>query len=85
MGSILAEDGGVPALGALANLSVAQSLLAYWGWGLSVFLVVALAGAGLRGIAAQFGLLREREPEASRRETAPTLTSETIVEWDEEF
>ena len=85
MGSILAEYGGLPALGALANLSVAQSLLAYWGWGLSVFLVVALAGAGLRGIAAQFGLLREREPEASRRETTPTLTSETIVEWDEEF
>ncbi|AEG34313.1 hypothetical protein Ththe16_1921 [Thermus thermophilus SG0.5JP17-16] len=85
MGSILAEYGGLPALGALANLSVAQSLLAYWGWGLSVFLVVALAGAGLRGIAAQFGLLREREPEASRRDTAPTLTSETIVEWDEEF
>lgn len=85
MGSILAEYGGLPALGALANLSVAQSLLAYWGWGLSIFLVVALAGAGLRGIAAQFGLLREREPEASRRDTAPTLTSETIVEWDEEF
>ena len=85
MGSILAEYGGLPALGALANLSVAQSLLAYWGWGLSVFLVVALAGAGLRGIAAQFGLLREREPEASRRDIAPTLTSETIVEWDEEF
>jgi len=85
MGSILAEYGGLPALGALANLSVAQSLLAYWGWGLSIFLVVALAGAGLRGIAAQFGLLREREPEASRRDIAPTLTSETIVEWDEEF
>ena len=85
MGSILAEYWGLPALCALANLSVAQSLLAYWGWGLSVFLVVALAGAGLRGIAAQFGLLREREPEASRRETTPTLTSETIVEWDEEF
>ena len=54
-----------------------------------MFLVVALAGAGLRGIAAQFGLLKERGAEvtASGIESKPatTLTSETIVEWDEEF
>jgi hypothetical protein len=53
-----------------------------------VFLVVALAGAGLRGIAAQFGLLKERGAEVTATGVEPppsTLTSETIVEWDEEF
>ena len=84
-GSILADYGNLPALAFLSNLSIGQGLLPYLAWGFTIFLVVALAGAGLRGIAAQFGLLREREPEASRRETTPTLTSATIVEWDEEF
>ena len=84
-GSILADYGNLPALAFLSNLSIGQGLLPYLAWGFTIFLVVALAGAGLRCIAAQFGLLREREPEASRRETTPTLTSETIVEWDEEF
>ncbi|WP_235283883.1 hypothetical protein [Thermus sp. 2.9] len=52
-----------------------------------MFLVVAFAGAGLRGIAAQFGLLKERGEEvaATTERPATTLTSETIVEWDEEF
>jgi hypothetical protein len=76
-------------MAALANLSIGQGLLPYLAWGLSAFLVVALAGAGLRGIAAQFGLLKERGAEvtASGIESKPatTLTSETIVEWDEEF
>jgi hypothetical protein len=88
-GSVMAEYGGLPWLGALANLSIGQGLLPYLAWGLSAFLVVALAGAGLRGIAAQFGLLKERGAEvtASGIESKPatTLTSETIVEWDEEF
>ncbi|SDE50091.1 hypothetical protein SAMN04488243_102126 [Thermus arciformis] len=88
MGSILAEYGGLPVLGVLANLSIAQALVPYLAWGLSAFLVVALAGAGLRGIAAQFGLLKERGAEVAattEARPAPTLTSETIVEWDEEF
>ncbi|WP_022797496.1 hypothetical protein [Thermus islandicus] len=87
MGSILAEYGGLPALGVLSNLSVAQALMPYLAWGLSAFLVVALATAGLRGIAAQFGLLKERGAEVVTTEERPssTLTSETIVEWDEEF
>ncbi|MDT7922677.1 MAG: hypothetical protein RQ998_07190, partial [Thermus sp.] len=62
--------------------------LPYLAWGLSAFLVVALAGAGLRGIAAQFGLLKERGAEVTATGVEPppsTLTSETIVEWDEEF
>jgi hypothetical protein len=88
-GSVMAEYGGLPWLAALANLSIGQGLLPYLAWGLSAFLVVALAGAGLRGIAAQFGLLKERGAEvtASGIESKPatTLTSETIVEWDEEF
>ncbi|GAA5336914.1 hypothetical protein YIM73052_03770 [Thermus antranikianii] len=89
MGSILAEYGGLPILGLLANLSIAQGLVPYLAWGISAFLVVAFAGAGLRGIAAQFGLLRERGREVTatqdQRPSATTLTSETIVEWDEEF
>ncbi|WP_105318336.1 hypothetical protein [Thermus tenuipuniceus] len=87
LGSILAEYGGLPALGVLANLSVAQALAPYLAWGLSAFLVVAFAAAGLRGIAAQFGLLKERGAEVTPTVERPatTLTSETIVEWDEEF
>lgn len=88
MGSILAEYGGLPILGLLANLSIAQGLLPYLAWGISAFLVVAFAGAGLRGIAAQFGLLKERGREVAptvEQKQPATLTSETIVEWDEEF
>jgi len=87
-GSVMAEYGGLPWLAALANLSIGQGLLPYLAWGLSAFLVVALAGAGLRGIAAQFGLLKERGAEVTATGVEPppsTLTSETIVEWDEEF
>ncbi len=88
-GSLLAEYGGLPALGLLSNLSIGQGLVPYLAWGLTVFVVVALAGAGLRGIAAQFGLLRERGAEVTATgmegKPATTLTSETIVEWDEEF
>ena len=86
--SVMAEYGGLPWLAALANLSIGQGLLPYLAWGLSAFLVVALAGAGLRGIAAQFGLLKERGAEVMATGVEPppsTLTSETIVEWDEEF
>jgi hypothetical protein len=87
-GSVMAEYGGLPWLAALANLSIGQGLLPYLAWGLSAFLVVALAGTGLRGIAAQFGLLKERGAEVTATGVEPppsTLTSETIVEWDEEF
>ncbi|MER3557949.1 MAG: hypothetical protein C4302_09275, partial [Thermus sp.] len=86
LGAILADYGGLPGLGVLANLSIAQGLFAYLAWGASTFLVVALATAGLRGIAAQFGLLQDREKaETIQEKPSPTLTSETIVEWDEEF
>ena len=86
LGSILADYGGLPGLGVLANLSVAQGLFAYLAWGAIVFLVVGFATAGLYGIAAQFGLLQGREArEALQENPSPTLTSETIVEWDEEF
>ncbi|WP_232822461.1 hypothetical protein [Thermus sediminis] len=87
-GSVMAEYGGLPWMAALANLSIGQGLLPYLAWGLSTFLVVALAGAGLRGIAAQFGLLRDRGAEVAAAEAErpePRLTSEAIVEWDEEF
>jgi len=100
IGSILADSkyGRIPALSVLTNLSIQQNLLAQLFWGFTVFLVVAFATAGLRGIAAQFGLLQNqrtlgnatRNPTQPQVQTAkarpsPGLTSETIVEWDEEF
>ncbi|MFN3368307.1 MAG: hypothetical protein ACK4ZX_02690 [Thermus sp.] len=88
-GAIMADYGGIPFLALLSNLSIGQGLVPYLAWGNAIFLVVAFAGAGLRGIAAQFGLLRERGREvatlAEQKPSATTLTSETIVEWDEEF
>ena len=88
-GTLMADFGGLPQLALLSNLSIAQGLIPYIAWGTAIFLVVALAGTGLRGIAAQFGLLKERGREvatlAEQKPSATTLTSETIVEWDEEF
>jgi len=62
-------------------------------WGALIFLVVVFATWGLRGIAIQFGLIQDRRQPATTTHAAadltgeknPTLTSETIVEWDEEF
>ena len=87
LGEILANYGGMPELAALINLSVLQSLPAQIAWGISIFLVVILAGWGLRGIAQQFGLLSERRGvSASDTQTlSPTATSESVIEWDEEF
>jgi len=88
LGDILANYGGLPQLAALINLSVLQSLPAQIAWGISIFLVVILAGWGLRGIAQQFGLLggrRGREPTAETQAVPPTATSESVIEWDEEF
>lgn len=102
IGSILADSkyGRIPILGLLTNLSIQQNLIAQLFWGFTVFLVVAFATAGLRGIAAQFGLLQNQrslirnatrnptQPQAQPARAAmpnPGLTSETIVEWDEEF
>ncbi len=107
IGSILSDSryGRLPFLGVLTNLSIQQNLVAQLFWGLTVFLVIIFATIGLRGIAAQFGLLQnQRTPLRRTRnptlpQTAavasagastaakpnPGLTSETIVEWDEEF
>ncbi|GIW34008.1 hypothetical protein [Meiothermus sp.] len=104
IGSILSDSryGRLPFLGVLTNLSIQQNLVAQLFWGLTVFLVIIFATIGLRGIAAQFGLLQnQRTPlRRAQRPTVPTaaatagtsaakpnpgLTSETIVEWDEEF
>lgn len=88
-GSLMASYGGLPWLSLLTYLSIGEGLVPYivWVW-FSAFLAVALATAGLRGIAAQFGLLKERGAEVAptaERPPSTTLTSETIVEWDEEF
>lgn len=110
IGSILSDSryGRLPFLSVLTNLSIQQNLMAQLFWGLTVFLVIIFATIGLRGIAAQFGLLqnqriplrRTRNPTipqstaaaatagvvgASSAKPNPGLTSETIVEWDEEF
>ena len=88
LGDILANYGGMPELAALINLSVLQSLPAQIGWGVSIFLVVVLAGWGLRGIAQQFGLITQRRgapPTTATQTLSPTATSESVIEWDEEF
>lgn len=102
IGSILSDPryGRLSFLSILTNLSIQQNLLAQLFWGLTVFLVIIFATIGLRGIAAQFGLLQnQRTPVRRGRNTTasaataagasakpnPGLTSETIVEWDEEF
>lgn len=96
VGSILADPryGGLPFLGMLTHLSIQQNLLAQLFWGLTVFLVIVFATVGLRGIAAQFGLLQNQRIPLRRGRTTqqagtsrshPGLTSETVVEWDEEF
>ena len=96
IGSLL--GGSIPALNALSNLSIGQNLVTQLVWGLTLFLVVAFATFGLRGIAAQFGLLpggrnQPVQPSnptlpgvtAKSAKPNPGLTNETIVEWDEEF
>lgn len=101
IGSILSDSryGRLPFLGILTNLSIQQNLVAQLFWGLTVFLVIIFATIGLRGIAAQFGIIQKRTPlQKGRGTTAPQataatasakpnpgLTSEIIVEWDEEF
>jgi len=95
IGSILADYGNLPFFGALASLSIQQSLTAQMFWALTLFLVIAFAGIGLRGIATQFGLLQNtRTPvvSSSTQQTGltmsradPKMTTETLVEWDEEF
>lgn len=93
--------GRLPFMSVLTNLSIQQNLVAQLFWGLTVFLVIVFATIGLRGIATQFGLLQNRTPLQKGRRTVPQstaavgaaasakpnpgLTSETIVEWDEEF
>lgn len=100
IGSILSDSryGQLPFLGILTNLSIQQNLAAQLFWGLTVFLVIVFATIGLRGIATQFGIIQKRPLQKGRGTTAhqateatasakpnPGLTSETIVEWDEEF
>jgi hypothetical protein len=99
--SILADPrfGKLGFLAPLASFSIHSSLLAQLLWGLTLFLVIGLSAAGLRGIAVQFGLIKDRRARTTVVETSPglattaparaaadpKLTSETVVEWDEEF
>ncbi len=105
IGSILSDPryGRLAFFGFLTHLSIQQNLVAQLFWGLTVFLVILFATIGLRGIAAQFGLLQtqrtllRQSPTVSQSAAAtgaaglasskphPGLTSETTVEWDEEF
>ncbi|MBF6595858.1 MAG: hypothetical protein IVW51_15645 [Thermaceae bacterium] len=99
IGALLASQYGVALFNTLANLSIEQNLVTQLFWGLTLFLAVGFAIVGLRGIATQFGLLQNRRTSQSSQPTNPTLpgqpaktakpnpglTSETIVQWDEEF
>ena len=92
-GDIMGKYGGVHALHRLSAASIMQNILAQTTWSILVFLVVVFAAWGLRGIAIQFGLIHDRRQSSTTMQTDsgptsernPTLTSETIVEWDEEF
>jgi hypothetical protein len=100
--SILADPrfGKLGFLAPLASFSIHSSLLAQLLWGLTLFLVIGLSAAGLRGIAVQFGLIQDRRARTTtvvqtspglattapaRAAADPKFTSETVVEWDEEF
>lgn len=101
--SILADPrfGNLSFLAPLSTFSIQSSLIAQLLWGLTLFLVIGLSAAGLRGIAVQFGLIQDRRTRTHttvvqtnpglaatapvRAAPDPKLTSETIVEWDEEF
>lgn len=60
-------------------------------WALTLFLVIVFAGIGLRGIATQFGLLQNtrtplgQQASVTMSRADPKMTTETLVEWDEEF
>jgi len=92
-GDIMGEYGGVQILHRLSAASIMQNILAQTAWSITLFLVVVFAVWGLRGIAIQFGLIHDRRQPSTTIQTGsrptgernPTLTSETIVEWDEEF
>lgn len=91
IGSILADYGNLPFFGRLASLSIQQSLTAQMFWALTLFLVIVFAGIGLRGIATQFGLLQNtrtplgQQASVTMSRADPKMTTETLVEWDEEF
>jgi len=91
IGSILADYGNLPFFGTLASLSIQQSLTAQMFWALTLFLVIVFAGIGLRGIATQFGLLQNtrtplgQQASVTMSRADPKMTTETLVEWDEEF
>ncbi len=92
-GDLLATYGGVPILHKLSFASIEQNVLAQTVWAILLFLVIVFATWGLRGIAIQFGLIQDKRRQQTTvqsdsnttSEKSPTLTSETIVEWDEEF
>ena len=81
LGDILAVYGGLPQLSVLSNLSLFQSIVVQIAWGVLIFLVIIFASWGLWGIAKQFGLIRDRGENVA----SPTTTSESVIEWDEEF
>ena len=87
LGEILAYYGGLPGLFALSNLSIFQSVVMQLLWGFLIFVVVVLAGWGLRGLAQQFGLLPERRTTTAAvlEHTREDTQESAIVEWDEEF
>ncbi len=64
LGSFIAQGTGLRFLDGLTSLSVLQNPLAQIAWVVILFLTVGFATAGFRGIAAQFGLIRTRNPGA---------------------
>jgi hypothetical protein len=60
LGSVLSQTAGLTFFDALSSLSVLQNTLAQMAWAVLMIAAAAFATAGFRGIATQFGLIRNR-------------------------
>lgn len=60
LGSVLSQTAGLTFLDGLSSLSVLQNPLAQIAWAILMIAAAAFATAGFRGIATQFGLIRNR-------------------------
>ncbi len=89
LGSVLADLLDMPQLDLLSRWSMFTSTIGHVAWAVLGLLALLFATTGLRGIAAQFGLLGGRG--ASPAGNSPTLVESSgvrqgsAVDWDDEF
>lgn len=89
LGSVVADLADMPALDVLSRWSMFSSTTGHVVWAGLGLIALLLAASGLRGIAAQFGLLGGRA--AGPAGNSPTLVESSgvrqgsAVDWDDEF